>query len=211
MRSLKRSPKTVTFACSTILLGAFVAGPVAAATDTMAEKGEQVESQAQDLTEKTSDAWREGKLDTVFLLNRHLNNFTIDPEVRGTSVTLTGTVESEVDKELAEQLALGVDGIESVDNDLEVGTSNDERDEDHERDRKFSDRIEDATLTAEVKMKLLANGETSGLSINVDTQAREVTLQGEVDSSAERDLAVQLAKNVDGVMKVHDKLTVESS
>ena len=45
---------------------------------------------AAQLERQTSDAWREGKLDTIYLFNRHLNNFTIDPEVRGNTVRADG-------------------------------------------------------------------------------------------------------------------------
>ena len=167
-------------------------------------------STAAQLERQTSDAWREGKLDTLYLFNRHLNNFTIDPEVRGNTVILTGKVESEVDKELAEQLALGMDGITEVTNRLVVVPSEEARETVSNGDRKFSAQVEDATLTAEVKTKLLTNGETDGLAINVDTTGRMVTLTGIVKSSAEKALAGQIAKNVDGVTKVNNKLEIKS-
>ena len=196
----------ITFAATSLLVGASISAP------TFAEHHEASETQAavQDTTDKASDAWREGKLDTLYLFNRHLNNFTIDPEIRGNNVTLTGKVESEVDKELAEQLALGIDGINNVDNRLVVVKSDEARANVDKNDRMFSDKVEDATLTAEVKMKLLGNGETGGMAINVDTHARVVTLSGKVDSSAEKDLAGQIAKNVDGVTEVSNKLVVDA-
>ena len=38
------------------------------------------------------DAWLQGKVETVLLLNRHLNNFKIDTEVQGDVVALNGEV-----------------------------------------------------------------------------------------------------------------------
>ena len=78
------------------------------------------------------------------------------------------------------------------------------------RSRDFSDKVEDATLTAEVKTKLLANSETDGLAIDVDTEARIVTLTGNVKSAEEKALAGEITNNVDGVSKVNNKLIVNS-
>lgn len=156
------------------------------------------------------EAWIEGKLETAFLLNGHLNNFTIDSEVDGNSVELEGEVESDIDKELAEQIALSVDGIEHVNNELKVvpegKTKNDDQDMGESNDRSFSQRVDDATLTAEIKMKLLANSNTQGLKINVDTWKGKVTLKGTVASSTEKDLAEKLVGNVDGVVDVKNEL-----
>jgi len=66
------------------------------------------------------NAWLEGKLETALLVNRHLNNFTINNEVREGKATLTGSVESDIDRELAEQVALSIKGIKDVDNKLKV-------------------------------------------------------------------------------------------
>jgi hyperosmotically inducible periplasmic protein len=59
-----------------------------------------------------------------------------------------------------------------------------------------------------VKTSLLFEPETSGINIDVDVKDSVVTLTGEVDSNAEKDLAVAKAKNTKDVMDVVDKLTV---
>jgi osmotically-inducible protein OsmY len=194
-------------ACTSFILGGAFSTPVLAEHHEMSKDNGSV---SRDTTDKASDAWREGKLDTLYLFNRHLNNFSIDPEVRGNTVTLIGKVDSNVDKDLAEELAKGIDGITNVDNQLTVVPSDEARENYDENDRTFSEMVEDSTLTAEVKTKLLANSQTSGMQINVDTAGREVTLSGKVDSDAEKDLAGQIAENVDGVSRVNNKLTVKA-
>ena len=207
---------TVKIVCTSLAIGSMLSMPVyAAGADRNMPVSSKSESQNIDhhslsLEQKSGDAWLEGKLDTVYLFNRHLNNFTIDPEVRGGTVVLTGKVESSVDKELAEQLALGVDGIDRVTNRLEIVTPKEARSGKSGAKQNFSSKVEDATLTAEIKTKLLANSETSGLSVNVDTVASKVTLTGQVDSSAEKDLVETIAKQVDGVKTVSSKLKVKS-
>tara|TARA_R110001592_G_scaffold337300_1_gene623649 strand:- start:266862 stop:267476 length:615 start_codon:yes stop_codon:yes gene_type:complete len=204
---MKTTRAIATVACTSLLLGSAISLPAFAAHH---EEPTVQASTTASMERKASDAWREGKLDTIYLFNRHLNNFTIDPEVRGNTVVLTGKVESEVDKELAEQLAKGIDGITEVTNRLLVVPSEEARANAATGGQDFSDKVEDATLTAEVKTKLLANGETDGLKIHVDTVARTVTLTGTVDSSAEKDLAGEITKQVDGVADVDNKLNVKS-
>ncbi|MCB1703706.1 MAG: BON domain-containing protein [Halioglobus sp.] len=198
-------------ALTTLAMTALLSAPTFA--DQSAEQASTSDAEAtmNSLERKASDAWREGKLDTIYLFNRHLNNFTIDPEVVGSTVILTGKVESDVDKALAEQLALGIDGVSEVENRLTVVTADEARSGKPEGERALSDKIEDATLTAEVKTQLLANDETHGLSINVDTVSRNVTLSGSVASAAEKDLAGALAEQVEGVSSVNNALTVSES
>lgn len=72
-------------------------------------------------TGEVRDAWIQGKIETVLALNSEVSAFDIDTDVDNGRVTFTGTVESEVHKELAAQLARGIEGVENVDNQLQVG------------------------------------------------------------------------------------------
>lgn len=200
----------ITLACTSLVLGSALSLPTYADSHSADTNQHQSSDTIENLEQQTSDAWMEGKLDTIYLFNRHLNSFTIDPEVHAGTVILTGKVESEVDRELAEQITLGVDGVKSVTNRLIVVPSEQARTAVTGGNRTLSDKIEDATLTAEVKTKLLANSETHGLSINVDTVDHTVTLSGSVKSSAESDLAETIAKQVDGVANVNNNLHVKS-
>lgn len=158
------------------------------------------------------NAWMHGKLETALLLNRHLNNFTIDTKVEGGKATLKGTVESDIDRELAENVALSIDGIDSINNELKVDAEkvkSDREARDEASGYSFAQRIEDATLTAAVKSKLIGS-EASAMSINVDTRKGVVTLKGDVDSAEERALAAQVARNTDDVESVNNELTVNS-
>jgi hyperosmotically inducible protein len=66
----------------------------------------------------------------------------------------------------------------------------------------------DATVTAAVKSKLLADTAVSGLKIDVDTNGGVVTLTGTVSTKAEADRAVSLARDTDGVMRVVNNLRI---
>ncbi|NGP54508.1 BON domain-containing protein [Thioalkalivibrio sp. XN8] len=162
------------------------------------------------------DAWLDGKIETSLTLNRYLNPFAIDTDVQDGVVTLSGIVESEVDKELAGEIALGVDGVKKVENKLEVRTGAAEAGEStatagaapDQQGRDFAARFDDATTTARVKYALLTHDGTDALDIDVDTVNGVVFLTGRVKSGEERDLAGELAANTEGVGNVENKLEV---
>jgi len=155
------------------------------------------------------DAWITGKIEAVFVLNRHLNAFNIDTEVTDGAVHLTGKVESDVDRDLAGELAKGVEGVASVDNDLTLDAKARAPASDQaSAERPFGEWVEDTTITAAVKSKLLYNSNTDGLQIDVDTRGDIVTLSGEVGSAEEKALAEQLALNTDDVDEVRNRLVV---
>ena len=159
-----------------------------------------------DISRQLTEARQEGSVWTAFALNRHLSPFAIDVDIESGVATLTGEVESDVDRDLAEQVALGVEGVTKVDNQLRVSGEDVQRSADS--DRSFSNRFNDATTTATVKSKLLWNRNTEGLDIKVSTRDGVVTLDGEANSAASSELAERLARNTDDVRRVENNLNV---
>lgn len=166
-----------------------------------------------DNDDKLKDAWIDGKVETALLVNRHLNNFTIDTDVKANTVYLTGTVKSSVDKDLAGEIAKSIKGVANVENKLMVKEDTEMKrrayNEDDEDTRSWGTWYDDSTTTASVKSKFLWNGEVDGLDINVDTLNGVVTLNGEADSTANKALAEKLAQNTDGVRSVVNNLTID--
>ena len=68
--------------------------------------------------------------------------------------------------------------------------------------------VDDKTITASVKTKLLEDKTTGGLSINVDTLNGTVSLGGFAKSQMEKDQAGAIARNTKGVREVHNNLIV---
>ncbi len=161
--------------------------------------------------EQLKDAWLDGKLEAAYLVNRHLNNFKIDTKVNQSRAFLSGQVDSELDRQLAEQIAHRIDGIQSVQNNLAVVRDAD-ADTNWQRQaaerRSFREWFEDATISTRIKSKLLFDKNTSGMSVNVDSDHGHVTLTGQVDSVIERNQAESLAREVDGVNQVVNQLTI---
>jgi hyperosmotically inducible protein len=71
------------------------------------------------------------------------------------------------------------------------------------------DEIDDASITAQVKMTLLLNRSTSTLKTSVTTKEGVVTLGGKAGNAAEKDLATKLAGDVNGVKDVKNRMTIE--
>ncbi|WP_461482732.1 BON domain-containing protein [Porticoccus sp.] len=171
--------------------------------------GSSAAESAADLEQRFMDGWREGKIETIYRLNPHLSDAAIDAEVKGTSLVLSGEVDEEIDRELAEAIARGVDGIGSVDNRIVVVPAKPQpAAEAAAAQPDLKQTLQDITTTTLVKGKLLRSPHIAGLDINVDTVNGQVTLEGEVASSAAKDLAWRLAKNTHGVVAVENRLTV---
>ena len=66
----------------------------------------------------------------------------------------------------------------------------------------------DAGITSAVKSKMAADDTVKASEINVDTHNHVVTLNGTVGSNAERERAVMIARNTNGVNSVIDDLRV---
>jgi osmotically-inducible protein OsmY len=168
---------------------------------------------AGDDSQPIKDAFITGKLEGTYLLNRHLNVFTIHPETNKGVVHLTGTVESEIDRDLAGELAKGIDGVVSVKNDLVVKTGSSQAKAANSKDtgRTFGQFVDDATTTAMVKLKLLADPNINGLKIAVETRGDVVTLSGKVGSAEQKQLAEQLTRNTGDVKNVRNALVIDKS
>jgi hyperosmotically inducible protein len=66
----------------------------------------------------------------------------------------------------------------------------------------------DPGITTAVKSKLAADDQVKAYRIDVDTNNGVVTLSGEVDSTAGKTRAVEIARGTDGVSNVVDNLTI---
>lgn len=73
----------------------------------------------------------------------------------------------------------------------------------------MGEKIDDATITTKVKMKLLDNRATSALNTNVDTTDGVVTLTGKATTAAEKELSTKLAEEVKGVKSVNNQMQIE--
>ena len=73
---------------------------------------------------------------------------------------------------------------------------------------KVKETVEEAALTTKIKAKMALDDSVKSRAIDVTTNGSTVTLSGTVGSAAERDRAVRLTRETDGVTRVVDHLQV---
>jgi hyperosmotically inducible protein len=132
----------------------------------------------------------------------------IDVTTEDKVVTLSGTVDSEAERERAVELARETKGVIDVRNQLLVRNADGTGDA-PSADRTLGQVIDDAGITAAVKTKLLDDPAVAGLEIDVDTREGVVYLTGTVRSDAEKDRAIDIARATEHVRDVQADLRVE--
>lgn len=133
-----------------------------------------------------------------YVFKTYLKDDDVNIRSKDGAVTLTGTVSEESHKQLAHETVAGQPGVKSVDNKLEIiGESPAE--------------YSDAWLMTKVKTSLLFKSSVSGFATEVDVKDGIVTLGGEADSQAQKDLTTEYAKDIDGVKEVKNEMTVAKS
>jgi hyperosmotically inducible protein len=124
----------------------------------------------------------------------------INVDVNRGTVKLSGFVDTQQEKSKAGDVARGVDGVKTVQNDIAVQSKN----------SSTGDTIDDSILTSKVKTALITSSETKAHQINVETKQGVVQLSGFVDTAAAKSAATNIAKSVTGVKDVKNELSVKS-
>ena len=163
---------------------------------------------ADTLSQDITEARQETQIWTTYALSPYLRANDLKVSVDGGRATLTGKVDEDVNKDLARAIALGVSGINEVDNQIEVQA--DYVPPKRSSERGYGEVIDDATVTAAVKSKLLWSKNTDGLDTQVETKLGRVTLKGTADNAESRDLAGRLAMNTRGVESVDNQMSVRA-
>ncbi len=160
--------------------------------------GVSTPSMANDWEDKSRDAWIDGKAETILLMNTNLNSFDINTDVKDGVVILTGKVESDIERELAQELVENLDGVRDVDNELTVLN----------KDDSFGTAMLDAKVATVIETRYLLDSEVSAMDIDIEAENGVVKLSGMVSTDAEHDLAIAIAENTDDVKRVIDELEI---
>ena len=157
-----------------------------------------------------SDGWITLKIRSVLLLRSNVSATDTNVTVRDGRVVLSGTAETQAQKELTETYAREVDGVKSVENKITVrepGTAGQVA----AAEGTAGETIDDTSITAQVKYALLTHRSTSALKPNVDTKDGVVAISGNAASEAEKELVSKLAASVRGVASVDNRMNVQVS
>jgi hyperosmotically inducible protein len=159
------------------------------------------------LLQDVHSARQETQIWTTYALNPYLRAFDLKVTVIENCATLSGTVAEEANKDLAHQIALGVKGIKTVDNRIEVvpqfvppvKSAN----------RAFGELVDDTTVTSAVRSKLAWSRHADGLRVNVTASKGKVTLTGHVTTADGKAAAGRLALSTHGVQSVTNELDIQ--
>jgi hyperosmotically inducible protein len=149
------------------------------------------------------DATLRAKVQAALLFHRQLSAIKTKVLVEGGVVTLQGEADTQAQKDLATEYVKGLDGVVRVVNDMTVTH------EPHRRRKEIRKKIDDASITAQVKMALLFNKSTSAIHTKVHTENAIVSLTGTAKSKAEKDLVTRIVRNIEGIRRVLNRMTVE--
>jgi osmotically-inducible protein OsmY len=150
-----------------------------------------------------SDAWLSEKVKATLLFHRSVSASKTEVYVNEGIVTLRGEAASESQKELTTEYAKDVEGVKEVKNEMTVSMTPEMT------MARVGGKIDDASITAQVKITLLFHRSTSALSTKVETNDGVVTLYGKASNTAEKDLVNKLVNDINGVKSVNNRMTIE--
>jgi len=154
-----------------------------------------------------SDGWIALKIRSRLLVKGNVSATATKVSSQDGVVTLSGTADNQAQKDLTEAYAKDIDGVKSVQNNIVV---QDKMASDGSRKDTMGDKMDDASITSQVKYALLSHKGTSALKTKVTTNEGVITITGEASSDAEKSLVTKLAGDVRGVRSVNNSMTVKS-
>jgi len=152
---------------------------------------------------ENSDTWVHMKVKTALLFHRSVSGFETEINVKDGIVTLRGEASSQAQKDLTTEYARDVEGVKDVKNEMTVAKTS------VKPGKTVGEKVDDASITAQVKMTLLSHRSTSALNTKVKTKDGVVTLGGKAKNAAEKELATKVVNDVKGVKSVNNQMTIE--
>ena len=149
-----------------------------------------------------SDAWIGWKVKMALLFHRNVSATGTDVDVKDGIVTLTGEASSLAQKQLTTEYAKDIDNVKEVRNEMTIAQTPVKVVETN------GGKIDDASITAEVKSSLMAQRSTSALRTTVSTTDGVVTLGGVAKNEAEKSLVTKLTSDINGVTSVINNMTI---
>ena len=152
-----------------------------------------------------SDGWLSTKVKSTLLFHRNVSASGTEVYVKEGVVSLRGEASSIAQKELTTEYAKDVEGVKEVKNEMTVAKTP------AKPGATMGDKIDDASITAQVKSSLFAHRSTSAIKTKVQTTDGVVTISGVAKNDAEKSLVTKLATDIDGVVSVINNMSLELS
>jgi len=147
------------------------------------------------------------KVKAQLMTDEDSRSSAIDVQTRDGVVTLTGNIDSVDAKQRALTLARETEGVVDVVDMIAVKTASGSGDA-PAPGRSLGEHIDDAGITMRVKARLLEDPQIKGSAIDVDTRAGVVYLTGLVRNADEKNAAIRIARETQGVRDVQANLAI---
>ncbi len=150
-----------------------------------------------------SDGWMALKIRSRLLVKGNVSATSTKVAVIDGNVVLSGTADNLAQKDLTAAYAKDIDGVKTVKNDIIVKDK-------PATGETVGEKIDDASITSQVKYALLSHKATSAIKTKVTTNDGVIVITGEAANDAEKSLVTKLAQDVRGVKSVSNNMTVKS-
>ena len=152
-----------------------------------------------------SDTWLYLKVKSTLAYHSSVSGYNTQVELKQGVVTLKGEATSEAQKELTTEYAKDVEGVKEVKNEMTVAAVADKPTVKPD----LATLIDDASISAQVRMALMSHRSTSAFKTSVATLEGVVTVGGSAKNAAEKDLVTKLVTDINGVKSVVNNMVVE--
>lgn len=150
-----------------------------------------------------ADTWIGRKVKLALLFHRNVDAVGTVVEVKDGVVTLKGEAANLAQKELTTEYAKDIENVKEVKNEMTLAAVP------AKVERTEGEKIDDASVTAQVKTALFTHHSTSSIKTKVETRNGRVTLTGAARNAAEKSLVTKLVSDIPGVTDVNNEMTVE--
>ncbi|MFH0976850.1 MAG: BON domain-containing protein [Spirochaetota bacterium] len=154
------------------------------------------------LPTRNSDAWLRDRVKVMLLLHRSISADKTEVDVKDGVVYLRGYTANLAQKELTAEYTRDVEGVKDVINEMTVSKTPEKT------IRTTGEKIDDASITAQIKIALLLHRSTSVLNTTVSTKRGIVTVGGKARNAAEKDMVTKIVNDINGVKSVNNKMIV---
>ncbi|ENL1650088.1 TPA: molecular chaperone OsmY [Raoultella ornithinolytica] len=174
--------------------------PANSAQSVATSAGQAVDSSLNKVGDFMDDSTITARVKAALIDDKNIRSSDISVKTENKVVTLSGSVDSAGQKDLAVNAAKTVKGVTTVNDQLNVVA---------EKSASLEGYAGDTAITSQVKAKLLADDIVPSRKVTVETRDGTVHLSGTVDSRQQADRAADIAKAVSGVKNVENNLSVK--
>jgi len=154
--------------------------------------------------ETSQDAATTSKVKAALLLSKHVSAFDVNATTNRGEVTLTGEVPSEETRRLAGAIAQDTSGVSAVHNRLTLNPGA----RGNQEMEQLGDRVADLEIKTIVIDQIARQPELKDKRLTVQVNKRVVTLDGAVDSPAQKRAAEQIALQAPGAQGLAGQITL---